>query len=69
MGRSAWPLIAPLFLLSVVSAQTPPGSTHPVYQELRGLAVGTEAYQINGFVLKKDAASFTLTGTIYKMPA
>jgi hypothetical protein len=45
------------------------GNTHPVYQELRGLVVGSEAYEVSDLVLTKDAASFTLTGTLHLLPA
>jgi hypothetical protein len=40
-------------------------NTHPVYRELRAVGVGTGAYQVTDFVLPKDAATFTLTGTVY----
>ena len=39
-------------------------NTHPVYRELRAVGVGTGAYQVTDFVLPKDAATFTLTGTV-----
>ena len=45
------------------------GNTHAAYKELRGLSVGTEAYQVTGFSLAKDAATFTLTGTLHLLPA
>jgi hypothetical protein len=45
------------------------GNTHAVYKELRGLVVGSEAYKVSEFVLTKDAASFTLTGTLHLLPA
>ena len=50
---------------SVVTGQTPPGpNAHPVYAELRNATVG-ESLQVNELVLSKDAATFTLTGTVY----
>ena len=45
------------------------GNTHPVYRELRSLAVGAEAYKVSNFVLTKDAAAFTLTGTLHMLSA
>jgi hypothetical protein len=58
-------LIVVLGLPSVVTAQAPPGpNTHPLYIELRNVAVG-ESVQVNELVLTKDAATFTLTGTVH----
>lgn len=74
MRRVQYATAVAVCLLSVPSAQTPgpPNSApnaHPVYQELRNLSVGTDAYQVNEFVLAKDAATFTLTGTLHLLPA
>jgi Peptidase family M1 domain len=50
-------------------AAVTPANSHPVYRELRSLAVGTEAYKVANLVLSRDAAAFTLTGTMYMLPA
>lgn len=56
-------------LPAVAAAQAPPPpNTHPAYVELRKLAVGTDGVQVNGFELTKDAATFTLTGTLHFLP-
>jgi hypothetical protein len=59
-------LVASACLLSTsaVRAQSKAGS-NPVYQELRTVAVGTEAFQVTDFVLAKDTAAFTLTGALH----
>ena len=44
-------------------------SVHPSYKELRSLSVGTEAYDVNNLALARDAATFTLTGTLHLLPA
>ena len=55
---------------ALVSAQAAPASnTHPLYVELRSLTVGAEGLQVNELVLNKDAATFTLTGTVHLLPA
>jgi hypothetical protein len=64
-------LVAGACLLSgaVVHAQSKTAAnTHPAYKELRGIAVGADAYQVTDLVLAKDAASFTLTGTLHLLP-
>ncbi len=66
--------VAGLCFLSAVAMQSQPasptgGNTHAVYKALRGLAVGSEAYQVSDFALEKDAARFTLTGTLHMLPA
>ena len=53
--------LLPSAALRAQSKATP----HPVYQELRTVAVGTEAYQVTDFVLAKDTATFTLTGALH----
>ena len=62
-------LLATALLSTPAAAQpskdTAAANTHPVYRELRAVGVGTEAFQVNEFVLAKDAAAFTLTGTVY----
>ena len=61
--------LASVALPALVAAQTPPApNAHPAYVELRKLAVGTEAVQVKDFELTKDAATFTLTGTIHFLP-
>lgn len=45
------------------------GNSHPIYRELRSLALGTEAYKVSNIVLTRDAAAFTMTGTMYMLPA
>ena len=58
-------LIVLLGFPSVVTAQAPPGpNAHPIYVELRNVAVGGSV-QVNELVLTKDAATFTLTGTVH----
>jgi hypothetical protein len=69
MRASVCSLLATVLLSTSAAAQpskdvTAPNS-HPVYRELRSIAIGTEAIQVSEFVLPKDAATFTLTGTIY----
>lgn len=64
-------LVAGACLLSAATLHaqaTSAGNAHPLYKELRGLSVGTEAYQVSDFELVKDAATFTLTGTLYMLP-
>lgn len=74
MHRYLCSLVAALSLIGVPSAQTPPQAappvpnSHPLYEELRGLAVGGEAYQVSNFVLEKDSATFTLNGTLHLLP-
>lgn len=69
MRAPAWPLLAAVLFSTSAAAQparTPAApNAHPVYRELRTIAVGTEAFQVNEFVLAKDAATFTLTGTLH----
>ena len=48
-------------------AQDKGGNTHPSYKELRALAIGAEAYGVTDFALSKDAATFTLTGTLHML--
>ena len=64
-------LLAAVLLSTSVAAQPSKETTapniHPLYQELRGVSLGTEAYQVSEFVLPKDAATFTLTGTLYML--
>ena len=65
-------LVAVACLVSGARAQSPSktgANSHALYRELRGLAVGGEAYQVTEFVLAKDAAAFTLTGTLHMLPA
>jgi hypothetical protein len=51
------------------AAQAPPApNTHPAYVELRKLAVGSDPVQVKGLELVKDAATFTLTGTVHFLP-
>ena len=60
--------LATVALSALVAAQAPPAAnTHPLYKELRNISVGTEAYQVSDLVLKKDAATFTLSGTMYML--
>jgi hypothetical protein len=40
-------------------------NTHPVYAAVRGTGVGESGYDVKDFVLKKDAATFTMTGSLY----
>ena len=56
-----------LFAGSALDAQQqkPVGNVHPSYKELRSVAVGTEAYEVNNFAVAKDTATFTLTGTLH----
>lgn len=72
MRLHACSIVLALCLSSSVFAQAPstePGAnTHPVYQVLRGLGVGPDARQVNNLVLEKDAAVFTLTGTLHMLP-
>jgi len=55
-------------VLSAAQGGGASGNTHPVYKELRAAAVGSVAYQVSNFVLQKDAAAFTLTGTLHMLP-
>jgi hypothetical protein len=54
---------------NAVHTQSKGPEIHPAYKELRTLAVGTEAYEVKGLALSKDAAIFTLTGTLHLLPA
>lgn len=38
-------------------------NTHAVYQQLRNVQIGSEAYSVSNFVLKKDVATFTFNGS------
>lgn len=74
MHRYLFAGVAAACLVVSASAQTPKPAvpapnTHPLYKELRGLNVGTEAYQVSNFVMDKDAATFTLNGTLHMLPA
>ena len=64
-------LLATVLLSTSAAAQPPTNTTapnsHPLYRELRGVSVGAEAYQVTDFVLPKDTATFTLTGTVYML--
>ncbi len=54
----------PLLVLGMLAETVPAANTDPAYQALRNLAIGTEAISVNQLVLKRDAGSFTLSGTI-----
>src|SRR5581483_2758151 len=44
---------------------TPGPNSHPVYQQLRNVALGTEALQVENLTLKRDAGTFILrSGTV-----
>ena len=60
-------LLATVLLTTPAAAQPSKdtANTHPVYRELRTVGIGSEAFQVSEFILPKDAATFTLTGTIY----
>ena len=59
-------LVASACLLSSAALRAQSKATpNPVYQELRTVAVSTEAYQVTDFVLAKDTAAFTLTGALH----
>jgi hypothetical protein len=49
-------------------AQQAKPAEHPVYSQLRSLAVNKEAHQVDALVLKRDAATFTLTGSVHLLP-
>lgn len=58
-----------MFAGSVAYAQQKAAANaHPSYKELRSVAVGTEAYEVNNFTLAKDTATFTLSGTLHLLP-
>lgn len=69
MRIAAVALAGLLFASSHAAAQSSSTSAspnaHPVYREIRSVAIGTEAYQVNEFNLIKDAATFTLNGVLY----
>jgi hypothetical protein len=66
MRNSFLTVAAFVCLLAGSSAQEKAaGNTHPIYRELRALAVGGDAYDVADFTLSKDAATFTLTGTLH----
>ena len=44
-------------------------NSNTVYKELRALAIGTEGFNVADLVLVRDAATFTLTGTVHLLPA
>lgn len=59
-------LLAPGLLMlfgSFCNAQTGANSD-PTYQALRNLTLGSEAVSVKEFVLRRDAATFRLTGTV-----
>jgi hypothetical protein len=63
-------LVAGACLLSGSAVHTqskPAANTHPLYKELRAVAVAAEAYQVTDFALTKDAATFTLTGSLHML--
>jgi hypothetical protein len=72
-------LLAALCLLPVVvtlragahEVPPPPASpnSHPVYVAVRAAGIGESGYEVRDFVLKKDAATFTLTGSLYPLEA
>ncbi len=73
MRCSLCSVVLAVCLLSGDAGQNPPrppagaSTVHPVYRELRAIGLGPDAYQVNNFVLSKDAATFTLTGTLYML--
>ena len=59
-------VLAALCLPVSLLAQTASApNSHPAYVELRNVAVDGGALQINGLVLTKDTATFTLSGTVH----
>jgi hypothetical protein len=63
-------VLAVLGLPLVAAAQAPAqANTHPRYVELRNVSVDAKALQVKDLVLAKDAATFTLTGTIHLVAA
>src|SRR5438045_7333428 len=73
MRCSLCSVVLAVCLLPGDAGQNPPrppagaSTLHPVYRELRAIGLGTDAYQVSNFVLSKDAATFTLTGTLYML--
>ena len=60
--------VAGLCLLAasaVHAQQKAAGNTNPSYKELRAAGVSAEAYEVTNFPLAKDAATFTLSGTLH----
>lgn len=54
-------------LSGVLATQTQPAvgpNSDPIYQQLRNVGLGSEAVTVNNFDLKRDAATFRLSGTI-----
>jgi len=60
------PALALAFHSLLSLAITTPGpNSHPVYQQLRNVALGTEALQVENLTLKRDAGTFILrSGTV-----
>jgi hypothetical protein len=55
------------FSSALVFCQTSPPvgpNSDPVYQQLRNIGLGAEAVTVNNFDLKRDAATFRLSGTV-----
>src|SRR4051812_32819998 len=56
------------FLLCVpqaIAADNPVANSHPTYQQLRNVSLGTEAVSVSNLRLKRDAATFVLrSGTV-----
>jgi hypothetical protein len=55
---------------SPIARTAPPATAanaHPVYAAIRALGLGDTGYEVADFVLKKDAATFTLTGRLYPL--
>jgi hypothetical protein len=46
-------------LCSTLAPAQHPGNSNPSYQQLRGLLPGPDVIQVNGLVLRRDAATFT----------
>ena len=62
---STWVVVCSLSGLVQSQAQPPVGpNSDPVYQQLRNVGLGSEAVTVNNFDLKRDAATFRLTGTV-----
>ena len=51
-------------LPSILSSQTSGPNSDPVYQQLRNISLSNEAVTVTNLDLKRDAATFRLSGTV-----
>ncbi len=56
--------VVPLLLGGMLAQTVPAANTDPAYQALRNLVVGADPVTVDKLVLRRDAGTFTLSGTL-----